>query len=263
MKLTRIFLASLLLTLFLSSCEKDTTDEITPLVADFEVTLTGEAPNATIYITNKTTGASSFEWSFSEGTSIDTVRTETPANFTVDKAGEFTITLAASNDTEEKTFSKTVTIGGNSAILLYEDIEFALNADDPDYGRLFSTSTGTMYKDNELTLENGPTIDLAFGSMGRTMYYFESPDVASYNVPNATKTKVINYNAVISISDFSIITDEKLLKDLVIEDDNESFGNSSFPHIVLFENSKGRKGAIKVQALNGSSVLVDIKMQKY
>ncbi|TAE04810.1 MAG: PKD domain-containing protein, partial [Bacteroidetes bacterium] len=94
-KITLIFL---LLGLF--SCKKD---EVIPQpVADFSVTVNGQAPNATLTIVNKSTDATTYEWSFGTGASIKSSTDKEPANITVDKAGQLSITLKASNGTKKK-----------------------------------------------------------------------------------------------------------------------------------------------------------------
>lgn len=249
----------------LLSCEKDKV-EPKVLIADFETSVSGEAPNAKISITNKSENASSYNWTFGVGANVSASTDETPATLTVDKAGDFTIKLVVSDGSIEKEVTKTILITGYNAIVEYTDLEFALDAGNASYGRLYSFETEKMYLDSEITNENGSKIHLAFGSMGQTMYYFDSPDNPDYNVPNATVTKVINYESTptISSSDFENMVDDRLLYGLTIESDNNSFGNSSIPgNTVLFEISTGRKGVIVTKAVNSNRLLVDIKIQKY
>lgn len=260
----KIFFLGILTSLLLFSCSKDE-DETTPLAADFTATVTGEAPNAQIGITNSSTGATTYLWTFGEGASVSTSTDENPSSITVDKAGDLTIKLVVGNGSEEKELTKTVTITGSNAIVIYTDIEFGLNAGDATYGRLFSFETGQIYKDSEIDASNGSMIHLAFGSMANTIYYFESPTVEDYNVPNATETKVVNYESTpsISVTDFDSMTDDSQLSGLTITGTNDSFGNSSIPGTVLFEISTGKKGVIKTKAVNSDRLLVDIKIEKY
>jgi hypothetical protein len=161
--------------------------------------------------------------------------------------------------------TKVVAVTGHSAITTYTDVEFALDAGNATYGRLFSFETGEIYLDNEITATNGPLMHLAFGSMDNTMYYFESPSVAAYNVPGATVTKVINYQVApdITTTEFDAMTDDRDLSGLPIVETEESFGNGNIPGTVLFEISTGRKGVIKTKSVNTSRLLADIKLQKY
>jgi len=261
----KTFFIGILTSIILFSCKQD---EIEPkvLVANFETTITGEAPSCQITISNKSENASSYNWTFSEGANFSTSTNETPETLTVDKTGNFTITLTVSDGTTEKEITKTISITGHNAIVEYSDLEFALNAGNDTYGRLYSFETNKMYLDSEITNDNGSKIHLAFSSMGGTMYYFDSPSNNDYSVPNATVTKVINYEntPTISSSDFNDMVDDRLLVELTIADDNNSFGNSSIPgNTVLFEISTGKKGVIITKAVNNDRLLVDIKIQKY
>jgi PKD repeat protein len=58
----------------------------TPVLADFEMTATGASPNATVKFVNKTTGATSYKWSFWQGSSVTTAADMNPADINVDKA---------------------------------------------------------------------------------------------------------------------------------------------------------------------------------
>ncbi len=261
----RTIFLGILTSFILFSCKEDKIEPVV-LVADFETSVTGEAPNAQISITNKSENATSYSWTFGEGANILTSTEKSPSTLTVDKVGNFTIKLIVSDGSTEKEITKTISITGYNAIVAYSDLEFALDAGNDTYGRLFSFETDKMYLDNEITDENGSKIDLAFGSMGQTMYYFDSPSDSEYNVPNATVTKVINYESTptISSSDFNDMVDDRLLTNLTIEDDDNSFGNSSIPgNTILFEISTGRKGVIITKAVNSDRLLVDIKIQKY
>lgn len=258
-----VFFGLLLVNVAFWSCTKS--DSSVPVVAIFSAVVSGQAPNAQITITNTTSGAYTYEWAFGEGANISTSSDLTPPVLTIDKAGSFTVTLKASNGSEQDEVTKTITVEGNSALVTYSNVEFGLNAGDNSYGRLFSFETGKIYKDNEIDATVGPKINLAFASMGNTMYYFQSPTVADYNVPGASVTKVTNWlsDSPISTTDFDGMTDDSKLAGLTINETGDSFGNSSIPGIVLFQLSTGRKGAIETKAVNSSRLLVDIKIQKY
>ncbi|MBN1187887.1 MAG: PKD domain-containing protein [Bacteroidales bacterium] len=266
MKTLKWFMLFLCVGFILSSCSKDE-DTKTPLVVNFEATITSQAPMALVSIVNSTTGADEYSWTFGEGADYMASTEKTPPTITVDKAGSFTITLTAKNGEEEKTETKTLTIPGNSAIISYEDVEFATEAGNTTYGRFFSTASGQMFLDSEVNATNGPTIDLVFGQLGTPVNFFDTPDNSDYSIPGATNTKVMNNpsDPPISSPEFSFMHHDELLKDLVITNDNESFGASaaSGDHIVLFENADGKKGAIMTKAINNDRILVDIKVQKY
>lgn len=253
----------------LFACEKpddddDKKEEKTPIAIDFSVDVTGEAPSAVVTITNKTTGAESYSWTISQGSETDTSSSENPSAITIDKTGDLTIKLVATNKdtTAEKT--ETVTITGNNAILEFKDVEFAIEAGNATYGRYFSIELGKIIKDSEVTADNGPKIDLVFASMV-TMYYFDSPDNADYNITGGTKTLVMNYlsNDELTVDDFDKMESDSLLKTLKVSHADDSFGSSTIPNIILFKNAAGKIGAIKAKEVKTDVIVADIKVQKY
>ena len=246
--------------IILFSCSEE---ENEPLTVDFEAEVTGKAPNAEVTFNNKSTGANSYEWTFGVGASNRASLKKEPEAITVDKAGEFSVKLIVSNGSEEKELSRTLKIEGNSAIASYKDIEFGVESGG-DYGQFYSFKTDKIYKKSEIST-GGSKIDLAFGSMMGTMYYFNSPTDDSYDFPNATKTEIVNYqkDPSITVEQFDSMEDDGLLTDLSIQSDDDSFGNSTIPHTVLFELSNGKKGVIKTKKVNSERLLVDIKIQKY
>jgi len=245
----------------LSQCNKN---EVVPLVADFEATITGESPSANIVFTNHSTGAETYEWEFGEGSSQETSTDKSPS-ISVDKAGQLSVKLTVLRGSEKHEFSDYIEVPGNSAILEFNDVEFGLHANDPIYGRLFSIDEGKIFKDTEITSDNGPSIDLAFGSLGNTLYYFASPADQEFNVPNATPTKVRNYpyNSGLTLDQFDSMSDDVILREFIILGDQESFSNGHIPGIVLFQVGIGRIGAIKTKEVNSERIVVDIKVQKY
>ena len=274
--MNKIILSGLFVSTLLFSCSKEEETVLTPsggddqspttaLSADFTAEVSGESPNAQITISNTSEGASTYEWSFSEGASLSSSTEEIPATLTVDKAGTFSITLVAKDGEEEKEITKTLTISGHNAIQTYTNIAFDLDGDIDDQGRMFSFDTEKMYKDSEVTDSIGSMIHLLFNSYGNTMYFFTSPTDEEFGVPQATETKIVNYESdpTITLEEFDAMTDDQLLTDLTIVDTGESFGNSTISHTVLFEISDGRKGVIKTKAVNSDRLLADIKIQKY
>lgn len=150
-------------------------------------------------------------------------------------------------------------------LVTYSDIEFAQDDNSTEHGRFYSTSDGKMYKSDELNDTNGPTIDVVFQGSESSFIFFESPDDlfdSSIEIPGATSTKVTNFESGFSVADFDAMTDSEPLKNLDIVHDNESIGSLDFPLIVLFENAAGKKGAIKLKAINSNRLLVDIKVEK-
>ena len=258
-----LFITVLFLSI-LSSCSKKT-EEVAP-VADFVVTVSGQSPTATLQITNNSTNAATYSWTFSAGASIATSAEKTPTNIKVDKAGQLTVTLVATSGTLTNTKVLQVTVAGKNAINTYTDLEFAMTAGSTTYGRLFSfEGAGKMYKDSEINATVGPTIHLGFARAGTSILFFETPTAAKYNVTGATVTKVMNYPTPnpITPTAFDAIVDDTSLAPLTVVDTNESFPASSTSNIIIFQLASGRKGVIKTKAINSDRVLVDIKIQKY
>jgi PKD repeat protein len=135
-----------------SSCDDD---ENTAVNADFTLAVSGQSPNAEVTITNTTTGASNYMWTFSEGAEIETSSEQNPGPITVDKTGTFEVTLVASSGNDTETVTKTIEITGEDAIIVYQDIAFARAAANATYGRFFSTETGLIYKDSEVKSTTG------------------------------------------------------------------------------------------------------------
>lgn len=238
---------------FLQACTEE--PKQAELVPDFEIIVTGEAPAAQVSLVNKSTGAESYQWTFDEGADLDASSENEPV-VSVDKAGDFIITLQATAGEETKEVIKKVSIGGNSPVKTFSNIYFSLT----NSGRFFSTETGKLYKANEVDKLNGRNIDLAFSGIDG----FESPrNEDEVNIPGATITKVKNHvTTELSVDEFhAMVTDQKL-KSMIVEDDDTPFQLEA-PQLILFENSFGKKGVILVKALYDENILTDIKVQKY
>lgn len=149
-------------------------------------------------------------------------------------------------------------------LVTYNDVNFSLKANSSEYGRMFSTATGKMYKDSEVNQETGSKIDLVFVSSNGTFNYFESPGLyTGFTIPNATSTKVQTITTgLITVAEFDAMTDSTKLAGLTIEYDDESFGKDNLPILILFENAAGKKGAIKVKSITDKVLIADIKVQK-
>jgi hypothetical protein len=246
----------------LLSCSDDPSEK--PLEAKFEVTVTGEAPNALISIANTSVGASTYQWSFGKGFSVETSDAQIPSGVKADKTGTLDITLKVVNGSKTNEITKQVTVTGNNGVLSFTDVAFALNSTSTEFGQFFSVESGQVLKASQVTAAIAPKINLAFGSMSNTMYYFESPSDRT-EIANGSVSKVINYESTptITTAKFDLMADDRDLKGLTITDTNDSFPNSRIPGTVLFQIADGRKGVIKTKAVNSSRLLVDIKIQKY
>lgn len=234
---------------------------------DFTATVTGESPNAQVVINNNSTGATSYSWSFGEGASISSSSDKDPETITIDKVGDFTIKLAATNGTDKMEKLETIIITGNNGILHYQDIEFATETDNTDFGRFFIVSTGEILKDSEVTSDNGSRIDIAYNQYSSTMStgFFSSPNnlLDDFVVPGAISSFVENYvTDKLTVSQFDTMNDDSILSSLDIKGDNNATKMSD-EIIILFRTGNNKNGAIKTKAINISRLLVDIKVQKY
>lgn len=258
----RKILFGILGVLLFTSCSKD---EKTPLLADFTTVVTGQAPNAQIAITNKSTGETTYQWTFGIGASISSSILKTPPTITVDKAGDFIITLKVSDGSVFKEVTKKIAITGNNAIITYTDIAFSQTRGSSTYGRFFSSNNGLIYKDTEVNSTNGASIDLAFEGCNCTGIYFASPNsnYLGITVPGATNTLIDNYRCSFNVSSFDSMVDDNSLMNFTVVHDGEVIGSLSFPFIVAFQNAAGKKGVVKLKSINSDRLLVDIKVQKY
>ncbi len=142
-------------------------------------------------------------------------------------------------------------------ISTFSDVEFSLD----DSARFYATSTGKMYGKSGIDGETSKIIDLV-GDSNQAFIAFSSPSSTS-EITDGTKTKVQHTNVSMTVAQFDAITDSKSFTDITVTDDNESIGLSDYKNnIILFENSAGKKGAIKLKAINSTRVLVDIKVVK-
>lgn len=266
--------------------EMEKTIEVAPLlVADFDINVASEDDDfqvpVKISLANKSVSATSYNWTF-EGADINSSIEENPALlFTT--PGVYSIELKSSNSKVEETITKTIEVFENTNIRLLENIKLGINTahSNNSVGAYFSTETRKVYTKEEVTEETGKIIDLTFFGLDSdfTFNRFVSPDdVQSFAfeaIPNATKTKFINRiedcncGVSFSVDDFDNMTNDSVIKDLTINETTEGlkeFDNSVLPRVILFENAKGIKGAIKIKefvndGLN-SYIRVDIKMQK-
>lgn len=257
MKSKLLFLISLVA--FFSSCSKDG-ETLTP---DFDVVVTGKSPNAEIAIVNKSTSATSFEWVFGEGSSVATCKDETPAKITVDKVGEFTITLKATNGSETKELTKTVKVEGQNGVAFFKDIALSQVAGDTKMGRCLSVKTGKVYKDIEAK-DASKDIDLVYYGSQSAFIYFESPDKAEkITLANPKKTLVQNYKDRFDVKAFDDLVDDSSIKNLNVVYDESVIGSLSFPLTVTFKTAENKVGIIKIKAINADRILFDMKVQKY
>jgi hypothetical protein len=151
----------------------------------------------------------------------------------------------------------------NSTIVTYKDLEFPIKGSGSTYYNYFSTKTGKFYVNSQLNTTNGPDIDLVFVTFDG-LIFFTSPDNKDLptTIPNANNTLVINNQTFFTVADFDGLVEDSKLKTLTVVNDEDVIGTLQFPLIVIFQNSRGKKGVIKLKAINAERLLVDIKVQK-
>ena len=101
-----------IISLLISCSDDDNTNPQEPLVLDFEISVNSDSPPAEVTITNNTTGATSYNWLFTNGTPTSSIE-ETPDIITYINEGEFIISLEATNGTDTESISKTFSLESN------------------------------------------------------------------------------------------------------------------------------------------------------
>ncbi len=148
-------------------------------------------------------------------------------------------------------------------IVAYKDVELKLeDAETDKYGIAFSSSIGKTYKASEINEKNVAEIDLvSFNS--RAFIAFDSPTRSDYTkkFKGATVTKIQHVNVAMTTEEFDKIEDASVLKKLTVKND-EKVLPITYEGIILFENAKGKKGALKIKALNRDRILFDVKVMK-
>ena len=256
--------ALILITFFFAfSCRRGKEESF--LSADFEILVNGKAPTAEIEIINNSAGVNSYEWTFSEGVKEKKGSVRTPKNFIIDKAGKFTVTLKVSNGKYEKIKTKTVIIPGNSPVFKFKDIKFSLNPGAVNSGRCFSSQSGIIYKDDEISETNSSNIDLVLTYSGNEKFLFVSPDdsLQNFTFVSENHTLIENISTKIAISDYEKITDDYLLKNLIIDTIPKNFDISGNANVSIFETSGNKKAVVFSKNVENGNLITDIIVQKY
>jgi len=250
---------TIIASLFISSCKNNTEVEI---IADFEINLTGQSPEAIVTINNLTTGATSYKWEFSEGADTTGSDIQSPPNITIDKTGTFTVTLTATNETDTKIVTQTIDITGFNGINKYQNITFGATSESA--GRSFSIEDGRIYNDNEITDNNSYLIDLVFVNW-LTMFFFESPSGSNHNVniPNPNTTIIENATDKLTEYDFNNITSDDFFETTTVIQTNNSFSITGLPALILFKTTDDKIGVILAKEFTDGNLITDIKVQKY
>ena len=239
-----------------------------------------QAP-VTLTMINNSISATDYVWAFTGGT--PNASTDEHPTVTFDTPGKYTLELEATNGKETRNVSHNITVLPNTNIHTFEDIELGINTSHNNnvIGAFFSTSTQEVYKQEDVTTDNGASIDIAFFGLNQNFTFnkfIATDEVHTLTfdaIPNATHTKFINLqescgcSASLTVAQFDAMTDDTLLTALNITETTgglQDFDDSVVPRIVLFETEDGRKGAIKIKAFVddgvNSKIIIDIKVQK-
>ena len=250
---------------------------------EWEVNFDDDDHQVPVHLTmqNHSTSATNFLWTFENGVPATSIE-ENP-EVTFNTPGIHNITLMASNGKKAETLSKQIEVYPDTNLRVFEDVVFGINTSHNNNvnGSFFSTHTRQSYTQSEVTEENSSLIDIIFFGLNDQFILnkFVSPDATGgttfQDIHNATHTKFINSQelcncgASLSTAEFDTMSTDALLQNLTIvetADGLEQFTSDLVPRIVLFENSHGLKGAIKIKEFvqNGqdSYIITDIKVQK-
>jgi surface-anchored protein len=228
---------------------------------------------------NHTTSATSHKWTTTGGAISNAAGSIPTVSFT--NPGTYTITYEASNGKQTKTNSQTITVKPNSRLRSFTDVHLGINTAHAAIGSFFSTQLRKVFRKADVTVANGPAIDIVYFGLSESFSYnqFISPgDAQSFTfgaIPGATRTSWVNLqekcscSSTLSPAAFDAITNGAALDPISYTETtaaNNSFNNSNLPRVILFQNASGKKGAIKVkqmvQAGQQSYIVCDIKVQK-
>ena len=279
--MTKIFLIFTIIATILSCSKKDSTAPNTPVtppapaaIADFDITVTGQSPNALVTLVNKSANATSYIWTYSIGADTTGVTLASPQIIKVDKAGSFSVTLDAINSVGTKTITKQVNIAGYSALISYPNLKFG----DRGLSTLpycFSTKLGRFFQLNEITNSTGPDIDIVFWKNSCCgAQTIESPNntiIGPVSIPGARSTTLMMQvgQNIINFAQFNAQANDSLLKAINIYHFTAFLQSNSagigYPQFVYFINADNKRGVIclKYHANDYTHVLGDIKVQKY
>lgn len=234
-----------------------------------------------IQFQNNSISATSFEWSFMDATA--SVSSEINPEIVITEPGIHTITLKAFNGKEIKITQKSIEVFSNTNLRTFTNIKMGINTahNTNTVGSFYSIITRQLYTADEITDVVEENIDLVFFGLNEnfTQNKFVSPNQLSITtfppLPSPKNTVFINSqelcncSASLTSTEFNSMTDDTLLKNLVIEETPgglQDFDDAMLPRIILFKTQEGKKGAIKIKDYvkdgQNSYILIDIKIQK-
>ena len=268
------------------SFSENTTITVNPeieAIFDWEVAFLDDDYQApvTITMTHSSISATYYTWTFPTG--IPSQSTDETPTVTFNIPGTYAISLEVDNGKRTHIMTRDITIFPDTNLRTFSNVKLGINTahNSNIKGAFFSTSLRELFTENQINLDNGADIDIAFFGLNSNFSFnkFVSPDQVASNgfiaIPNATHTKFINSQEIcgcaasLTVAEFDSISDDALLNTLTITETANgllNFDNSLFPRIVLFETADGRKGAIKIKGFvddgDGSYIICDIKVMK-
>ena len=155
-------------------------------------------------------------------------------------------------------------------IQVYTDVVFGTEETNSEKGIFFSTEEGVTYTREALQVQNESEIDFVFYSNSQFSFFINPADTDAMKnfvqaeLANARNTKIQSGETVaseVSVDEFEQITTTTELKNLMVVP-NEASLLDTFPQLVLFETSTGKKGMIRIKSLTTEQMVADIKLEK-
>lgn len=150
---------------------------------------------------------------------------------------------------------------------IYTGLAFSTDKPENEYGKVFSTKTGKMYRNGNIAAGEIPDVDIVFDNVEMGALWFSSPDASkiSFKLAGARTTVFINNPAAALFTPAMYDTlsySSALTKLNIRDDDNSGFPITGFPKVVLFKNAAGKSGVIKITAIQPHRIVADIKVQE-
>ena len=223
-------------------------------------------------IKNNSAGAITYKWTMDGATPNASIDKEPIINYT--EPGTYKIVLETNNGKSTKIAEIEIELQPDKGYRFFENIKFGIASAHDSLGCYFSTALGKSFRGKDIIPDTeSATIDIAFFGLDQkqTFMQFISPQKVNEkglpSIKTATNTKFLNNQILVSAADFANISKVDL-NIYPISKSVEITKNiqSPLPQIILFENSKGKKGAILVKEFVAkgdlSYIIADIKVLK-
>jgi len=228
---------------------------------------------------NHTIGATTHSWQATGGVFSNTADSLPTVSFAA--PGNYTVSYTASNGKQTQTITRNIQVLPNSGIRTFQNVKLGINTAHTNIGSFFSTYYRKIIKRDSVNSQNGPRIDICFFGLSESFNFnkFISPtEVQNWtftSIPGATATTIVNKQESCSCgvnldpAAFDAMTNSSYFDSMSVPSvpgNNDDFNNSNVPRIIIFRNSFGKKGAIKIKqyvsAGDNSYIICDIKVQK-